>query len=81
MSIQNAASWNHSCTRALYVPSSGTRWPTPTTKTTPFVGGPSPAASYSPRTSSRTFARALPSPRRTAEENSLTAHVSPAATS
>ena len=31
--------------RALYVPTSATRWPMPTMKTTPFVGGPSPPAS------------------------------------
>ena len=49
-------------------------------KTTPrAVRVPSP--SYSPRTSSRAFARASPAPLRTVEGNSFTAHVSPAAMS
>ncbi len=40
MSAQKAASWSHSCSRALYVATSGTRWPIPTTNTTPSSADP-----------------------------------------
>src|SRR5206468_504400 len=50
------------------------------TKTAPLVGrDPSPV--YKPRRSSRTLARALPVPLRTAEVSSLSAHESPFETS
>ena len=51
------------------------------TKTMPFATGSVPSPSWSARMSSRMFARAAPVFRRTADENSLTAHVSPEAMS
>ena len=53
----------------------------PMTNTTPRVGGPSPAASKSPRRNSRRFARWFPSFRRIADVTSLSAQVSPRVTS
>src|SRR4051812_40593764 len=50
-------------------------------RTAPLTGGALPSPSYRPRTSSRMFARASPSPRRTADESSLTDQLSPLATS
>ena len=55
--------------------------PSPITKTMPFASGSVPSPSWSPRTRSRMFARAAPVFRRTADENSLTAQVSPEAMS
>src|SRR4051812_40859991 len=52
----------------------------PVTNTTPFTEGP-PSPSYRPCTRSRMFCLLAPIPTRTAEESSLRAHASPAATS
>src|SRR5512132_737867 len=77
MSLQNASSSNQSCSVPLYVGRLVLDWPTPTTNTIPFAAGP-PAPVYRPRTRSRRFWRAAPAPVRTAEDDSLTAQVSPA---
>src|SRR5204863_8007907 len=82
MSLQNASSPSHSSSVPWYVASVVLPCDAaPITYTAPFTKGPSPPASYSPRTRSRRFFRALPVPVRTAEEDSFTAQVSPAATS
>src|SRR5690348_10623327 len=82
MSDQNTLSRSQSSSVPLYV-ASGVELcaAAPMTYTTPLTAGPSPPASYSPRTRSRRFLRAFPVFSRTADDASLTAHVSPAVTS
>src|SRR5438045_2726226 len=80
MALQNVVSPNHISSVPLYVESAVALWPAPITYTPPLTSGPASPA-YSPCTRSRRFRRALPVPARTAEEDSLTIHVSPAPTS
>src|SRR3954451_7708264 len=82
MSLQNASSPSHSSSVPLYSDRLVLGWPAaPITYTAPFTAGPAPPASWSPRTRSRRFFRALSVPWRTADDDSLTAQMSPAVTS
>src|SRR4051812_42113170 len=80
MSLQKALSPNHISSVPLYVESAVALCPAPITYTPPLTSGPASPV-YSPCTRSRRLRRALPVPVRTADEDSLTIHVSPAATS